>query len=104
MNVLAGEDAGLDTVAGRTRLYIGKGRLHGFVHHLAKLAGGPDGALSRDGDRFDGQQLAANFGPGEASNGADLVLLLTDAVAELPHPGIFGKIFRRDRDLLENAF
>ena len=82
MDVLAAEHARLDAVARRARLDEGEGGLDRLLHDVAELAGGLDLALAGHGDRLDGQQFAADLGPGEAGDGADLVLFLAHAVAE----------------------
>jgi hypothetical protein len=56
-----------------------------LLHHLAELAGGDRLALARQHDRFDGQQLAANFGPRQTGHLTDLVLALGHAEAVAPH-------------------
>jgi hypothetical protein len=65
---------------------------------------GLDLAFARNRHRFDGQQLAAYFGPSEAGDGADLVLFLADAVAELTHAGKLGDVVRRQLDLFSLPF
>src|SRR5436190_1068995 len=54
-------------------------------HHFAQLAGGDGLALARHGHRLDGQQLAADLGPGQAGDLSHLVLLFRHAEAELAH-------------------
>ncbi len=51
-------------------------------------------------DGFDGQRLAAHFGPGETGDDTDLVFAFHLAVAVLPHAGIGPEIGRVDLDLL----
>ena len=51
-----------------------------LVHHVAELAGGRRLALARQRHGLDRQQVAADLGPGEPGDLADLVLLLGDAV------------------------
>ncbi|MNO77287.1 hypothetical protein D3C76_683900 [compost metagenome] len=57
----------------------------GFDHHIAQGAGLDQLTLARHNGRLDGQQLAANLGPGQPGHLADLILLLGQAVAELAH-------------------
>ena len=66
-----------------------------LVHHVAELAGRRRLALAWQRDRFDRQQVAADFRPGEAGHLADLVLLLGDAVREAAHAEIFVEVLRR---------
>ena len=49
---------------------------------------------------FDRQQLAADLGPGQAGDHADLVLELGLAVAVFAHPGIVVEIVAADRHRL----
>src|SRR5690606_21931097 len=98
VDILAIEDARLDAIGRRARLHIREGRLHGFVHHIAQLAGRLRLPLAGHGDGFDGEQFATYFGPGQAGDGADLVLLLGDAVAELADAREVPEIIRRHRD------
>ncbi len=57
----------------------GQRGLDRLLHHLAQLAGGDGLALARHRRRFDGQQFAADLGPGQAGDLPDLVVLLGDA-------------------------
>ena len=66
--------------------------MHAFAHHFAKLAGGARCALAGNGDAFDGQKLAADFGPGKAGDRANLVFLVRNPVPVFAHPGIVAKI------------
>ena len=78
----------------------GHRRLDRLLHHLAELAGVLQLALARHDRGLDGQQLAADFRPGEARDLADAVLLLGLAVAEAPHAEELVEVLRRDRDRL----
>ena len=69
-----------------------------LLHHLAELAGVLQLALAGHHRGFDRQQLAADFGPGEAGDLADLVLLLGHAVAEAAHAEVLVEVLRRDVD------
>ena len=79
--------SGLIPSSARAPADEGLGRLDRLLHHVAELAGGLHLALAGHGDRLDRQQLAADLGPGEAGDRADLVLFLALAVAELAHAG-----------------
>jgi len=107
MDILAAEETGLDAIRRRARLHEGKRGLDRFVHHLAELAGGLDLSLAGHGHRFDGQQFAAHFGPGQAGDRTHLIFFLADTVAIFLHAGIFCQIVGRDFDALifalENA-
>ena len=104
VDVLAREDRRLHAVRRRPRLHEAHRRLDRFLHHFAELAGRLDLALAGDGDRLDRQQLAADLGPGEAGDGADLVLFLADPVAELPDAEEFAQVVGRQLDLLDLVF
>ena len=67
-------------------------RLNRLLHHLAELAGVRELALAGDDRGFDRQQLAADFGPREPGDLADVILLLGAAVAEAPHAEILAQI------------
>ncbi len=101
MNVLAREDRRLDAIARAARLDEAHRRLDRLLHHFAELAGGLDLALARNGYRFDREQLAADFGPGEPGDGANLVLLLADAVAEAADAKELTEIIERELDLFD---
>src|SRR3546814_13096396 len=98
MDVLAREQAGLDAIGRRARLHEGQRGLHRLGHHFAELAGGADLPLARSGDRLDGQQLAADLGPCETGDGADLILAVADAVTLFAAPRPFVPILPRDAD------
>ena len=69
-----------------------------LVHHVAELAGRRRLALAGQRHRFDRQQVAADFGPCEARDLADLVLLLGDAVREAAHAEVLVEVLRVDVD------
>ena len=48
------------------RAHVGVGGLDRFLHHVAQVAGDGHLALARHHDAFDGQDLAADLGPGQA--------------------------------------
>ena len=79
------EDLVLDAEAPRAAAHHRARRLDRFLHHVAELAGADDVALAGHHRRLDRQQLAADLGPRQAGDLADLVLLLGLAVAELAH-------------------
>jgi hypothetical protein len=66
----------------RAGFHEAHGGLDRLLHDLAKLAGRLDLALAGHGDCLDGQQLAADLGPGEAGDRADLIFLFADPVTE----------------------
>ena len=82
-----------------TAAHHGQRRGNRLLHHLAQLAGTDDVALARQRCRFDGQQLATNFGPRKTCHLTDTVLLFSDAVFETLHPQILVEVLRRDRHL-----
>jgi hypothetical protein len=84
----------------RARAHVATRRRDRFLHHVAQVAGHRHAALAGHHDAFDGQQLAADFGPGEARDDADLIFGLGLAVAVLRHAEISCRGCRRDRDLL----
>jgi hypothetical protein len=59
--------------------------LNRLLHDLAELTGVRELALACNDSCFDRQQLAADFGPREACDLADLILLFGAAVAEAAH-------------------
>jgi hypothetical protein len=58
----------------RARADVGRRRRDRLLHHVAQLAGDRHLALAGHHDAFDGQQLAADLGPGQAGDDADLVV------------------------------
>src|SRR5688500_9536070 len=92
VDVLARENRRLDPERRGPRLDEAHRRLDRFLHHFAKLAGGLDIALAGNGDGLDRQQFAADLGPGEPGDRADLILFLAHAIAEAPHAEIFAEI------------
>src|SRR5205814_4602958 len=66
---------------------------------LAELAGGDGLALAGHGHRLDGEQLAADLGPGETGDLADLALLLGDAVGVAPYADELVEVLGRHHDL-----
>src|SRR4051812_49272354 len=99
MDILAADQARLDAVSGSARLDEAERRLDALLHNVAQLSSGADSALTRHRDRLDRQQLAADFGPGKAGHGADLILFLTDAEPIFSHSGEVCQVRRRDHDL-----
>src|SRR3546814_14941881 len=97
VDVLAGDEARLDTIAWRARPYERERGLDRLLHHFAQLAGGPDQSLAGNRHRLDGEQLAADLGPGQARDGADLVFFLANAVAEFPYARKVADIVRRQQ-------
>src|SRR6478672_8344514 len=104
VDVLASEDRRLHSVGRSPRLDEAHRRLDRLLHHLAELAGRLDLALTGYGDRLDRQQLAANLGPGQAGDGADLVLFLANAVAEFAHAEEVTEVLRSQLHVLDLVF
>ena len=100
VDVLAREDRRLDAIGRRARLHEAHRCLDQLLHHFAELAGGLDLALAGDRDGLDRQQLAADLGPGEPGDGADLVLFLAHSVAEFPNAEELAEILGRQLDRL----
>ena len=67
-----------------------------FLHHVAQIAGNGHLAFARHHGGFDGEQLAADVGPGEPGDDADLVLVLDLAVAVLRHAEIIHEVIGLD--------
>src|SRR5262249_12504169 len=70
-------------------------RRYRFLHHVAQVAGYRHPALALHHGRFDSEQLAADVGPGEPGDDADLVLVFDLAVAVLRHAEIIREIIGR---------
>ena len=96
VDIALGEQVGLDAKVCRTGLDEALCGLDRLFHHVAQLAGEDRPALAVDGDRFDLQQVAADFGPGQTGYRADLIVFLSEAVAELPHPGEIANVLIGD--------
>ncbi len=82
------------------RLHIALGGLHRLLHDVAQLASRGDPPFAGQRDRLDGQQLAADFGPGEPRGHADQILALGLAETEPPDASIFIDIPAGDADPL----
>ena len=65
--------------------HVAHRRLRRLLHDVAELAGERQVALARHQRRFGHEDLAADFGPGQAGRDADLVRLLGHRVAEARH-------------------
>src|SRR3712207_9501398 len=61
-------------------------------------------SLAGRGHALDRQQLAANLGPGETGDGADLRFLVRLAVAELAHTCEVAEVLGRDDDAFDFLF
>ena len=92
VDVAAVEERRLDAEVDGARAHIGRRRRDRLLHHVAQIAGDRHLALAGHHDAFDRQQLAADLGPGEAGDDADLILELGLAVAELRHAEIIGDV------------
>ncbi len=66
----------------RTRAHYGQRRLNRLLHHLAQRAGVGQFAFARHTGGFDGQQIAADFGPRQAGHLAYAVFAIGAAVVE----------------------
>ena len=60
----------------RARTEIAHGRMRRFLHDVAELTGRAQFTAAFHGRRFGRQDLAADFGPRQAGNSADLILLI----------------------------
>ena len=75
------------------RAHVAHRRLRRLLHHVAELAGERQPAAAGHQRRFGDQNLAADFGPGQAGGDADLVLLFGQRRAIARHAEVL-------RDLL----
>src|SRR5436190_165462 len=85
-----------DVVLVGLRADVAHRRLRRLLHDVAELAGQGQLALAGHQRRLDGQDLAADFRPGQARGDADLVLLLGQRLAEARHAEVLGDLGRRD--------
>ena len=85
VDVLLIEGRRLDAEGDRPHADVGRRRGDRFLHHVAQVARDRHLALAGHHGGFDGEQLAADVGPGQAGDDADLILVLEFAVAELRH-------------------
>ena len=92
-------EVGIDAEALGARAHDAQRRLDRLLHHVAELAGMDQLALARHDRRFDAEQVAADFGPGETRDETDLVLELGAAEGELAHAEVVVEILRADADL-----
>src|ERR1700736_4264616 len=60
----------------RARAHVRRRRRDRLLHHVAQVAGHRHAALAGHHGGFDGEQLAADVGPGEPGDDADQVLVL----------------------------
>ena len=79
------EERRLDAEVDRAAADVGRRRRDQFLHHVAEVAGDGHAALAGHHDAFDRQQLAADLGPGQTGDDADLILELGLAVAVARH-------------------
>src|SRR6476646_4837356 len=94
------EQRRLDAEFDRARAHIGVRRLDRLLHHVTQIAGDGHLALARHHHAFHGEQFAADLGPSETGDHADLILKLSLAVAELLHAEIVLEVLERDIDRL----
>ena len=90
----------LDADGRGPRADIGGSSRDRLLHHVAQVAGHRHLALARHHQRFDRQDLAADFRPCKAGDDTDLVLALGLAIAILRHAEILLDDVRRHGDLL----
>ena len=69
-----------------TGTHDGTRSLNRLLHDIAQAAGTHRIALARHQRAFDGQQFAADLGPGETGHLTDLVFLLGHAEGVTAHP------------------
>src|SRR5262245_36621616 len=100
VDVLLVEPRRLDAEGDRAHAHVGGRRRDRFLHHVAQVAGDRHLALAGHHGGLDGEQLAADVGPGQAGDHADLVLVLDLAVAVLRHAEVVGDGLGLDRDRL----
>src|SRR5690606_19022674 len=81
VDVLLVEDRRLDAEVHRTRPHIGCSRRDRLLHHVTEVTRDRHLALTGHHDAFDRQQLAADFGPGQAGDNTNLILALSLAEA-----------------------
>ncbi len=74
-----------DTQAAGPAAHYSEGGGDGFDHHVAQRTGLDQLALARHHSRLDGQQFAAYLRPRQTGHLTDLILLLSQAIAELAH-------------------
>ena len=79
------------------RTHHGISRLNRFLHHFAQLAGLRNLAFAGHIHRFDKQNIAADFRPGQPGRYTDMVLLFGFAVAVTSDTEILVQIFGTDR-------
>ena len=88
---------GFTPIFGEIDRTIGRGRVDGFLHHIAQLTGGLHPTLAGQFQRLDMQQITAYGRPGQTGHDADLVVLLGQTIAELRHTQEIIQIIRRHR-------
>src|SRR5690606_30346857 len=71
-------------------------RLDRLLHHVAELTRVNQLALARHDRRFDREQLAADLGPCEPRDLADLIVELRTSVAEAPHAEVLRQVVVRN--------
>src|SRR5262249_22087557 len=76
---------------------VSDGCLRRFLHHLAELSGNRRLAFTFHDRDFRAQDGAANLGPGQSCDQADLVLFVGQRVAELGYAQELGDVFPGQR-------
>ena len=94
---------GINAQLGRTAAHHGHCRLHGLLHHVAKLAGLGEAAFTRHQGGLDAQQFTTHLGPRQAGNLAYLVVLFHHAVAETFHAQVLVQVLAGNRYVLQLA-
>ncbi|MDT4836139.1 hypothetical protein FQZ97_698250 [compost metagenome] len=90
------EQRRLNSEINRTRTNIRCRRRDRFLHHVAEVTRDGHATLTRHHDTFNGQQLAANFSPGETCDNADLIFTIDLTVTEALDAEIIGEILISD--------
>ncbi len=98
MDIGAIEDRRQDAELRRQCLDVGIGRRNGFLHDVFQIASDLHQALARHLDGFNGENVTAEFRPGQTGDDTDLIDLIGCAIVILLHAGIFGETLIIDGD------
>ena len=110
VDVVPGEDIGLEAELARARSDVAERGLGGLFHDVAQVAGQSQGALALHDGRFDVDDVPADLGPGEPCGHPDDVLLFLAFLVVPGHAEVLGDGHRRNgvetvlalRDLLDD--